>query len=289
LGRLAAVALAIAGAGCGKSDPAETGPAISPRTVSPSAQKSQPATATAPKRESATATPDAPPAGNLTGTISMTGASPEPALLVKQGDSTVKDAQVCGLHDIPDESLIVNREANNGIAGVFVYLVKSPLKSTEPPPSEPAILDQIGCRYAPHTAVVRVGQPVHFLSNDAVAHNVHTLPTRNAPFNQTVPASSRDGIKLVYSAFELEPIEIKCDIHPWMRAYQLVVNHPFAAVTDEKGRFEINNLPAGAHSFRIWHERGRLLEREYKVEIPPGETKDVTIAFDAAKFSRSGR
>jgi len=292
------MALAIAISACGKSEQADSGAKISPKTAPQSAGNPQPASgtksgsqpnSTVETTSSAAAGNDSAGGGALSGIVSLTGTVPELEALVKQGDTAVKDSQVCGLHDIPDESLIVNRSANNAVAGVFIYLVKSPSKSSTPAPTEPVLLDQKGCRFLPHTAVVRVGQPVHFLSDDPVAHNVHTFPTRNAAFNQTVSASSREGITLVYKSFEVEPVEIKCDIHPWMRAYQLIIDHPFAAVTDESGNFTIDNLPPGTHTFRIWHERGRLLERDYKVDIQAGETKEVEIQFPAEKFLAGGQ
>lgn len=287
-------------AGCGGSKPEQSAVSTAPKSASQSAEAKpavkKPAAQDPVKsvavttQKAPTATPsDSSAVGKLTGMVSLTGTAPELALLVKQGDSAVRDTQVCGSHNIPDESLLVKRDAGNGVANVFIYLVKSPVKKSDSKPTEAIVLDQKGCQYIPHAAVVQVGQPVQFLSSDAVAHNVHTFPKRNNAFNQTVQANSRDGIKYQYESFEVEPIEIKCDIHPWMRAYQLVVDHPFAAVTDDGGHFEINNLPAGKYSFRIWHERGGLLEREFKVELQPGQTKEVPISFPAEKFSAIAR
>ena len=77
---------------------------------------------------------------------------------------------------------------------------------------------------------------------------------------------------------------MKCDIHSWMKSYQLILDHPYAAVTDENGAFEIPNLPAGKHEFVIWQESGGRLEKEYAVTIKGDDTTEVEIEFAADQF-----
>ena len=84
---------------------------------------------------------------------------------------------------------------------------------------------------------------------------------------------------MTYQAAEKLPVAIKCDIHPWMIAYQLPLDHSFAAVTDKDGNFEIANLPAGEHEFVVWHEKTGYLERKYKVTITAGQTQEVKLEF----------
>ncbi len=49
-----------------------------------------------------------------------------------------------------------------------------------------------------------------------------------------------------------------------MRGYVLLRANPYMAKTDIEGRFEIKNLPAGEHTFRLWHEKAGYL-REIRV------------------------
>jgi hypothetical protein len=51
------------------------------------------------------------------------------------------------------------------------------------------------------------------------------------------------------------PIRFKCDVHKWMGAYTGVFNHPFFAVTNDQGAFEIKNLPPGNYVIEAWHEK----------------------------------
>ena len=75
---------------------------------------------------------------------------------------------------------------------------------------------------------------------------------------------------------EFLPIQVKCDLHNWMLAYWLVLDHPYSAITQADGSFEIQNLPAGTHKFRVWHERVGYLERKLSVEIQDGETTELS-------------
>lgn len=230
---------------------------------------------------------EAPPAGNgdFSGRVLYGGDVPELAPLVKAGDSAAKDGAVCAAHDVPDESLVVDAGADHGLANVFVYLRRAPRGIDVAPAEEPVVLDQKGCRFFPHASIVRVGQTVRILSGDAIQHNVHTFPARNQGINVLITPNDREGLEVTYNAIESEPFQIKCDIHAWMSAYQLALDHPFAAVTDSEGRFRIEGLPAGKHQFRVWHEKGGFLERELEVDIKPDETTEVELTFEPARFA----
>ena len=274
----AAVAALVWLSGCGGGEESE------PTTITASRPESAGTAAdsesAAPETAAAAATEQT---GDLTGVITYSGPVPELPFLVKQGEQ-VKNADVCAAHNIPDESLMVNEEAGNALANVFVYLATAPKGAEAGVPEEPVVLDQKGCMFTPHALVVQAGQTVLVKSDDPIAHNVHTKPLRNQEFNQTIQQQDRDGLPLVYRYAEPAPVSVKCDIHPWMSAYHLVVDHPFAAVTDAEGRFTIKGLPAGKHKFRIWHERANWLDTEYEVEIKPGETTEISLSYAAEKF-----
>jgi plastocyanin len=220
--------------------------------------------------------------GAVVGRIVLEGTAPVLAPLIKAGDSAIKDQEVCGAANVPDESLVVGKE--NGIANVFVYLRRAPkgYKATEV--KDPVILDQKGCVFLPHAALIRVGQPVLVKSSDAVQHNVHTFPARNDQVNTLIKPNEDKGVAMKYARPESDPLEVKCDIHAWMTSYHLVLDHPFMAVTDADGNFRIEGLPAGSHEFRIWHERAGVLEKEYKVDVKADGEASVKLKFAVSKF-----
>src|SRR5204862_99920 len=125
-----------------------------------------------------------------------------------------------------------------------------------PPPVEPAVFDQKGCRFEPHVLVVRVNQPILLKSDDPVPHNTNIKPLRNTGFNQIISPNNRAGEPYKYTKPESVPVNVQCDLHRWMTAYHLPLEHPFFAVTDKEGKFEIKGLPPGKHVFTVWTEAG---------------------------------
>lgn len=219
--------------------------------------------------------------GSFSGKVVLDGDAPTLEVLVKKGQSGLKDAEVCGVTDIADDSLVVGDDG--GIANVFVFLRRAPKGYKGKVPSDPVVLDQKGCVFLPHAAVIQANQDVLVKSSDAVQHNVHTFPKRNDSINLLINPNEQDGIELAYRKAESEPIQVKCDIHSWMSSWHLVLDHPFMAVTDENGEFRIEGLPEGKHQFRVWHERGGLLEKSLKVTVK-GDADPVTLKYKAASF-----
>ena len=74
-----------------------------------------------------------------------------------------------------------------------------------------------------------------------------------------------------------EIIPVKCNVHPWMRAYIGVVNHPFFAVTGDDGTFTIKGLPPGTYKVEAWHEKYGT--KDMDVTVAPKDTKTVDFAF----------
>lgn len=223
--------------------------------------------------------------GSFAGTIVLDGDAPQLAPLVAKGAEDVKDKEVCGAEDVPDESLMVGE--GNGIANVFVYLRRAPKGVESEAPADPVVLDQKGCVFLPHVALIQAGQKVVVKSSDAIQHNIHTFPARNQGTNLLIKPNDQEGVELVYDRPETEPIQVKCDIHAWMASYHLVLDHPFMAITDASGKFSVDGLPAGDYEFRVWHERGKLLEKGYKVTIT-GDDEPVTLKYSADKFPAQG-
>jgi hypothetical protein len=220
----------------------------------------------------------------LSGVITFDGTVPALKPAVAKGDMTVKDAAVCAADEVPNEELVVNKD-NQGIANVFIYLGKAPAGTKAEVPSEPVIFDQKGCKFLPHCLLVHAGQTVLVKSGDDVPHNTHTNPVRNDGFNKVVAANDRAGIPLKYPKAERLPVKVVCDFHNWMKAWHLVLDHPYMAVTDADGKFTIPNLPAGKHEFIVWQEKAGYLNKKYEVELKKGDNKEVKLSFGAAKFA----
>lgn len=232
--------------------------------------------------------------GSVTGRFELDGPAPELPPIVEKGDP-VRDAPCCAAQAVPDESLVVHPESK-GIQNIIMYLPKAPKEihpSLKESKKKEVVFDQKGCRFIPHAMVVRTDQQVVVKSDDSVAHNTRTNPVRGQPVNFILKPNDREGVKVPIAASERLPMQVKCDIHEWMVAYWLVIDHPYGAVTDEYGKFTIENLPAGEHEFIVWQEKKGYLYRPgtdryptLKVTIEDGKTTDLgTIKIPASTFS----
>lgn len=237
--------------------------------------------------------------GTLKGRFVYGGPVPQPGKIVVPNKP---ELAACKKHAILDESLVVNAE-NKGIANVFVYLRRAPAVHPEllDPPGSPAVLDQKGCTFIPHAQIVRKDQGLLVKSNDPTRHNTRTSPLANPPFNQILAPNFREGIKIEFVTGERFPFQVNCDLHTWMTAWILVLDHPYGALSDANGEFVLEKLPAGKHTFIPWQESGGYLfykidvaikngqptKRGFlEVEIKDGQTTDLgDVVIPASKFA----
>lgn len=190
--------------------------------------------------------------GSLKARFVLSGSDPLPA---PQPLQIERDAEVCGTVGLVDESLTVNPQ-NRGIRNLIVWLeAKSPvpIHPQRQQPLQPAKLDNRGCRFEPRVLCMQTGQPLQLLNNDPVVHNAAAFLKRSTPFNEVIP-SGKPSERIIRKA-ETLPVRVDCSIHSWMRAWLVVLDHPYAAVTDADGQLDLPQLPAGEWRFRFWHER----------------------------------
>ena len=76
------------------------------------------------------------------------------------------------------------------------------------------------------------------------------------------------------------PVRLSCDIHPWMRAWIFVFNHPYFAVTSKRGQFNIRDIPPGAYQLQF-QQADVGFTWEQKVTVSAGETKSITTVTKA--------
>lgn len=169
---------------------------------------------------------------------------------------------------------------NGGLGDVLVTLIDIPPQPI-PAGTDALIINQNGCEYHPYVAACQVGQTIRVTNQDPLTHNIHTLPKISG--NKEVNKSQAEGTKpleFVYDKPE-EFLQFKCDVHPWMFTYVSVLNHPFYAVTNEDGHFEIKGLPDGKYKVKFKHRKAG--EQIKEVEIKGGKaTVDVVLKVPGA-------
>jgi hypothetical protein len=165
----------------------------------------------------------------------------------------------------------------NALENVVVYV--SAGAPDEPPPAEPAILTQKGCRYAPHVLAFQVNQDFEVVNDDPTSHNIHPLPANNREWNKSQPAGA-PPIEDKYARPEFIPV--KCNIHPWMRGTLAVMKNSHYAITAGGGEFQLPNLPPGNYTISAWHEF--YGEQTQQVTISGSESKTVNFVFKTTPY-----
>jgi plastocyanin len=251
LGIALATTVVACGGGSSESKPADTAAASA---AAGGGQKVDPATT-----------------GEVKGVASLDGVAPKNEPIKMNADP------VCMRENKTPQTQETYEVAADGksLANVFVYVKDGLGNYTFDTPTTPATIDQKECRYHPHVFGMRVGQPLEIVNSDPTLHNIHAMPKANQEFNNGQPIQ---GMKMshTFTAQEIM-VPFKCDVHGWMNAYVGVVNHPYFAVTDKDGKFDLKDLPPGTYTLEAWHEK--LGAQTASVTIGAKESKDVTFTF----------
>ena len=231
--------------------------------------------------------------GTVTGRFMLAGEVPATCVLIAKGAS-VKDSCVCAAETMLRNDLVIDK-ATKGIRHIFVYLQRAPAQHQVPEaqrkPLPEVVVRVKHCRYEPHTLIARTGQTVRVKFADNVVHNPHVYWLRNNPVGFLIRPNDGKGVPVTPRVGELLPIQVKCDIYPWMLSYWLILDHPYGTVTRADGTFRIEKLPAGKHDFRVWHERVGYVNagerRGFEVTVEDGETADIgTITLPLSLFQQ---
>lgn len=184
--------------------------------------------------------------GTISGVVKFEGDIPE-----KKALEITKDQAVCDVDKKFDESLVVGE--GNALKNTIVYLIDiAQGKDFDEAAKKPEI-DQKGCQFNPHVQIIPLGARLTMLNNDKVTHNVHIFNQVNKEINKQQTKQVRK--MRVKAAKKVEgPVQVKCDIHGWMFAWVAHVPHPYFAVTNEKGEFTLEDVPAGTYKLGYWHE-----------------------------------
>jgi hypothetical protein len=134
--------------------------------------------------------------------------------------------------------------------------------------------DQKGCQYVPHVAVMQVDQPLEIYNDDKTSHNIHPLAQVNPEWNKSQPPGA-PPIHTSYSKAEF--IAVKCNVHPWMHGYFVVLTTPHYAVTGSDGAFTISGLPPGTYTVTAWHEKFGRQSQEITIAGAGTATANFTL------------
>jgi plastocyanin len=225
--------------------------------------------------------------GTITGKVLFEGATaPEPKTIDMAADAACSSKNPNAVA----EDVVVK---NGAVEYVFVYIKdgqttdgSKKLDSFKWDAAGDATLDQNGCHYVPHVVAVQVGQKLNVTNSDPTTHNVNVQPKNNDPFN-TAQGQNAAPITTVFKRSEIL-IPVKCNQHPWMKAWIGVLKHPYFAVTKEDGSFEIKNVPPGTYTLEAWHEKFGTKTAQVKVDNKGTVTQEFKMGGTVASSPQSG-
>lgn len=210
--------------------------------------------------------------GTIVGVVHYDGPTPTP----ERVDVKTKE-DVCHADPIFSEKLVVSENKEVQWAVISIKGIRQGKQFERPAEDkDKPTIDQNGCKFDPHIAIVAQGQPLKVLNSDGVLHNVHTWSKKNRSKNIAMPGVIKET-KLKFRRSEY--IRVTCDIHPWMEAYVIVMEHPYYEITDEKGAFKLNDVPPGTYTLTLWHET--LGKVEQRVTVNSGEESHVEFMLSA--------
>ena len=206
--------------------------------------------------------------GSIAGQALFVGASvPKDEVL-----TLTSEQDLCG-NTLPARKYVIN--GNKEIKNVVVYL--DGIKKGKKIPNAPVVIDNKMCAFEPHVSVGYAGKDNSALikNSDPVFHNTHSYIDGRTIFNLGLPDKGSEVEKKMRKPGVLS---VKCDSHPWMLGYVFLSQHPYTAVTNEKGEFAIDDIPAGSYKVKAWHEAFGDIEIG-KVEVAASKTTTVKAEF----------
>ena len=202
--------------------------------------------------------------GTIKGAVRLVGKPPKlPPLEI------VKFKEVC--QKVPNETLVVGPAQGTRYAVVTLEEITKGKAVERETLHE---LDNAKCRFVPHVQAASVGQFVVIKNNDPILHTAHAyFPDRQPQFNVGLYPGRVSRKPLVAAGV----VKILCEVHPWMSATIVVTEHPYHAVTDAYGEYQITDIPAGTYRLKVWHES--LGTQEKTVAVRAGGSVDVDFAL----------
>ncbi|MDZ4287782.1 MAG: carboxypeptidase regulatory-like domain-containing protein [Prosthecobacter sp.] len=174
--------------------------------------------------------------------------------------------------------------ADGGLADVVISVRRSSRASNGT--SEPALIDQKHCEFAPYMTVLQAGQSVRFHNSDLTFHNIriirHEAGTRDGGRNLDNFGQPAQGDENLKAFGEPGLYRLECDVHRWMKAWVFVHEGSHAAATGADGTFAINRaLADGEYEVEAWHPQ--FAEKLSQAVTVHGGKASVNFEFALAK------
>ncbi len=221
--------------------------------------------------------------GTIKGTIKSAEKVKDPVIPIKikpkeNAEETKLEKDTCGSSQ---QAMMYLISSSNGVKNAFVIV--EGIKEGKAVPKKDITIDNLKCKFEPLVSIAFVKSNFVIKNSDPLLHNTNLgkdvrAGVRRTVYNLALPFKDQVIKKPIRVA---GLINIKCDAHPWMRAYVYSTRHPYVALTDADGNFEIKDLPPGKYKVRVWHEGFEDVVQD--VEVKAGGTSDLNATFSKTR------
>ena len=229
---------------------------------------------------------------HLTGTVKVQGTIPSPKRfnLVLFSDpyycGRISDGKGWRISPMPG----LDEHAELSGAVVFLEDVKKGKLGT----TTDTIIQTKNCVFFPYLSVAQVGQTFHFQNWDPIQHKLEVFLTSqegaeslHAENLQPHPENRKSdflsagqtglhqaGPEITYHTNKRGIYVFRCRLHDYMEGWNLVLPHPYFAITGKNGEFSLEDIPSGEYNLIVWHPLG---QQETIIEIGARKTSSVNI------------
>jgi plastocyanin len=183
----------------------------------------------------------------VSGRVLYTGPIPKPERV-----PVYRDSKYCG-ETVSIDKIQVER-ASGGISDVVISVEGIGRGKPIVPEKTVITFENRTCRFLPRTTVAVVGNVLEIVNSDPILHNTH-IRVDNRSGTTIMNVVQPAGVDVIIKPLQIAGFfDIRCDAHTFMQASIHVFEHPYFAVTDKTGRFEMAQVPPGTYRLRMWHE-----------------------------------
>jgi plastocyanin len=163
----------------------------------------------------------------------------------------------------PTQDVVVSVE------GVPAEPAKASLSGSK---AKKAVIDQREMKFIPYVSAILIGTTVEFPNNDTGWHNVYSKGGAKDFDLGLYPPGKTRSITLDKPGVA----RILCNAHPNMEAFVVVKEHPYFSAADNRGNYQIKDVPLGKARLEIWHPS--LGTKTVPVDVVrPGEVVAVDV------------
>jgi plastocyanin len=188
--------------------------------------------------------------GTIQGHVKFSGTAPKLEAIKVQ-----KNMDFCG-NSVPAEGLQVGKDG--GVKFAIGYLDKV-TKGKAIDRATQTLFAEAKCMFKPHVIAVVKGTDIAINNEDTILHNINISVDGIQRFNKGQPKQNQ---LLVAKLRQTGVADVTCDSHTHMKSWMLILDHPYFAISDETGTFNIKDVPAGKYTLKVWHESWKVTSHD---------------------------